>query len=199
MLLQRYRFVAAMVPNAAGQSIVYAIGGKKLNDSVSVRQVQAYNAATNTWSRKAALPVALRDQNGASVIGGKIYLAGGITGTKTVTKLLYVYNPATNTWARKSDMPAPGAGGATGVINDKLYVLASGSFFRYNPVTDHWIRLAAPDGRFGTGAVLYDKFYALGDGANNRLLVMYDPATNSWSTKARPPFLGLDFGDAVSL
>ena len=28
---------------------------------------------------------------------------------------------------------------------------------------------------------------------------MYDPATNSWSTKARPPFLGLDFGDAVSL
>jgi hypothetical protein len=47
--------------------------------------------------------------------------------------------------------------------------------------------------------VLYDKFYALGDGANNRLLVMYDPATNSWSTRARPPFLGLDFGDAISL
>jgi N-acetylneuraminic acid mutarotase len=194
-------FVVATVPNAMGQSVVYVIGGKLMNSDVSLSRVQAYNVATDTWRRRADLPTALRKQNGATVIDGRIYVPGGITGYAKLTAFLYVYDPATNHWTRKRDMPVPGAQGASGVIRGKLYVLTSGYFFRYNPATDRWITLPAPGShRYAAGTVLNDKFYAIGDGAlGYRDVVVYDPATNRWTTKASPPELGLQIGYAIPL
>jgi N-acetylneuraminic acid mutarotase len=197
-LVSRFLLFTATVPNAAGQSVVYAIGGKP-NENYSLRRVDAYNVATNTWRRKADMPTALRDQTGSSM-NGKIYVAGGISTPNLPTAFLYVYDPVTNTWTRKRDMPTRVAGGASGVIHGKLYVLASGFFFRYNPATNSWVRLPAPAGLYNAGAVLFDKFYAVGDAWKGwDKLVVYDPATNQWTTKAPPPPLGFYFGDAVAV
>jgi N-acetylneuraminic acid mutarotase len=72
----RRDLATAVVTNAAGNSILYAIGGRTLTGG-SLSRVQAYNTATNTWSWKASLPVPLYWTNGAAVIGGKIYISGG--------------------------------------------------------------------------------------------------------------------------
>lgn len=198
-LVSRGLFLTATVPNAAGQSVVYAIGGKPQNENYSLRRVDAYNVATNTWRRKADMPTALRDQTGSSM-NGKIYVAGGISTPNLPTAFLYVYDPVTNTWTRKRDMPARVAGGASGVIHGKLYVLASGFFFRYNPATNYWVRLPAPAGAYNAGAVLFDKFYAVGDASKGwDKLAVYDPATNQWTTKTPPPPGGFYFGDAVAV
>jgi N-acetylneuraminic acid mutarotase len=144
----RAYLAAATVTNAAGQSIVYAIGGSDFAGCIQcwgirapVNTVTAYNVATNTWASRRRLPVPLTYSNGAGVINGKIYISGGYTrsygnGSNLSTRALYMYDPATNTWTRKRDMPqahseygpgikAPGVGGVTGVIGGRLYVVTA--------------------------------------------------------------------------
>jgi N-acetylneuraminic acid mutarotase len=163
--------------------------------------VQAYNVATNIWTYRASLPVPLYATNGAGVIGGKVYISGGLSQPKWYRAELYVYNPAKNTWTQKREMPNTGAGGVTGVINDKLYVLTgcdqedcypsqkSVFFYRYNPATDQWITLTTPTSSHsgGVGGVIGGKFYVTGGNYGGGQLDVYDPATNQWTTKAPMP------------
>jgi N-acetylneuraminic acid mutarotase len=218
MPLERYQLTAAVVPNAAGQSIVYAIGGRTSGYG-SLTRVQAYNVATNTWSWKANLPDDLYALNGTGVINGKIYVSGGL-GTNwshegTISSRLYVYDPATNSWTAKRAMPKWGADGVTGVIRNKLYVVTTcyepggesdyyfddcasadwtgseppvSNFFRYNPATDRWATLPRPGGMYHMGAVLYDKLYV----TDGKTVEIYDPLTNQWMVKTTGGQMRLD-------
>jgi N-acetylneuraminic acid mutarotase len=182
---------AAVIPNAAGQSILYAMGGRKTDtwNLVPVGEVRAYNVATNTWTSKPDMPAPRYGMNGAGVIDGKIYVTGGFTSKHQPSASVFVYNTASNTWARKRDMPAAGGGGVTGVIGGKLYVVTFSlglpdtvaNFFRYNPTTDSWTRLPRPSNYSNLdvgGGVFNNKLYLIGP----RVLV-YDPVTNQWTRK----------------
>jgi N-acetylneuraminic acid mutarotase len=136
MLTTRTDFAIATVPNAAGQPVVYTMGGRNLQGN-PIRTVTAYNVATNTWTFRRGGP-AVAWTNGAAVINGKIYLSGGFSDRNAWTSLsgsLDMYDPATNTWTRKRDMPSlvdpygdkvyVGASGVSGVINGQLYVITA--------------------------------------------------------------------------
>ena len=120
----RVEAVSATVPNAAGQSILYVIGGWELGKREGKKVVEAYNVATNTWSRKHDLPIGLASIDGAEVIGGKIYIAGGARQAYGWSMYAaFVYDPAKDTWTRLAGMPVRGSYGVVGVIGDKLYVV----------------------------------------------------------------------------
>jgi N-acetylneuraminic acid mutarotase len=201
----RWDLAVAVVTNAAGQSILYAMAGH--NSSGSLSQVQAYNVATNTWTWKAPMPAPLYFTNGAGVISGKIYISGGEVNPTHFSQALYMYDPAKNIWTRKRDMPTGGIGGVTGVINGKLYVLTGCIdmpclFYRYNPVTDQWGTLPIPttQHRFGMGGVIGGKLYVTGGHLgydDPSTLEVYDPGTNQWTTKARMPLPRGHAGAAV--
>jgi N-acetylneuraminic acid mutarotase len=199
----RWGLATATVPNAAGQSILYAIGGKTNTDG-SLSKVQAYNVATDTWTYKASLPKPLFTTNGAGVIRGKVYISGGLSGYQAYQQVLYVYDPATNSWTRKHDMPHPTSGGVTGVLNNQLYVLTNCGvdvcnfsddlplFYRYNPVTDEWTSLPTPSNshHYGVGGFIGGKFYVTGGlrGVGDpKKLDVYDPVTKQWTTRAPIP------------
>ena len=212
---ERYGLATAVVPNASGQSILYTIGGatgiNARTTGGTLSKVQAYNAATNTWSYKASLPIPLAYTNGAGVINGKIYVTGGLTSYRNYRAETFMYDPATNTWTRKRDMPGYTWGGITGVINNKLYVLTCDggdedcyldtvplSLFRYDPATDQWTSLGLSPAQQGEpmGGVIGGKLYFTGDTGPNGTgarLTAYDAASNSWTSRtplARPRWTG---------
>ena len=201
MPTERWNVTTAVVPNAAGQSILYAIGGTSIVSGGSLSKVQAYNVATNTWIARAPLPVPLYATNGAQVIRAKVYVSGGVTSYKGYQASLYIYDPATNSWTRKHDMPNTTYAGVSGVINDKLYVLtgcdqedcypsqADAFFYRYDPAANQWTVFPTPPSLHsgGVGAAIGGKFYVAGNAYGGRQLDVYDPATNRWTTKASAP------------
>jgi N-acetylneuraminic acid mutarotase len=199
MPLELIEQAAAVVTNAAGQSILYAIGGG-LADSpkpgalIPVGEVRAYNVATNTWTTKRDMPVSRWGMNGAGVIGGRIYVTGGYTKAGEyygATASLFVYNPASDTWTQKRNVPAASGNGVTGVIRGQLYVVTKNysanqvvRFFRYNPTTDSWTTLPAPVGYVPLGGgVINNKLYLTGTSSGQNRLMEYDPITNRWTQK----------------
>ena len=188
MRYDRYDLSAAVVPNAAGQSILYAIGGRSGTTGLALGRVQAYNVATNTWAWAADMPIPAYMMNGAGVINGKIYVSGGFppVGPRLPGSRLYAYDPAAGTWTRKSDMPASGFGGVTRVINGKLYVLTTcvldnelhdfcprSMFFRYDRIADKWAVLPRPSRAYEAGVVIAGKLYVAGSEQDK-----FDPVTN---------------------
>ena len=193
---QRFDLATAAVTNAAGQSVLYAIGGEEAGGG-SLTKVQAYNVATDIWFHRAPLPAARHSTNGAGVIDGRIYVSGGIQGNDDFRDELFVYDPSSNRWSEKSPMPTQGFRGITGVIGGKLYVVTdcdqencgpfvSRALYRYDPAADRWTVLAPPTAGhgWGYGGVIGGKLYVTG--GSDRLEV-YDPATNTWATRAPLP------------
>lgn len=136
------------------------------------------------------------------------------------------YRPATNALSTTGFPPyatlPPSADGVTGVINGKLYVLIGTAprdpntcdlvscplgtfriFARFDPVTQVWVsRKPAPHyHRSGVGGVINGKFYVVGgyDSKGNvtRNLDVYTPSTDSWTTKALLPQIGIGLKGAV--
>jgi N-acetylneuraminic acid mutarotase len=204
VLPQREQMAAGTINN-----IIYVAGGlmAPLYEGGSAR-VDAYNLATNTWSRVASLPSRVIGPYGASVLNGKLYVAGGYT-SGNPNRNLFEYTPATNSWVRKRPLPASVfanpycEGGAQGVIGGKLYIYVpcgdgypGGRLLRYNPTTDRYTWLPGPPVEHAQGGagVINGKFYLAsgygGEATLGRLtpsLHVYDPATNAWTAKAKSP------------
>jgi N-acetylneuraminic acid mutarotase len=192
--------------------IIYVVGGVHTDwvtapfRSYQLSRVDAYNTATNAWSRVASLPGPRFQANGASVINGRLYVTGGNrfgpTASYIPTKTLFVYDPGTNSWGRKADMPQPGCNGVQGVIAGKLYVYMPSiqacdgfssstvvRFYRYNPATDTWVSRALPPAHlsFPAGGVIDGKFYIVASTSSSLRpspLYVYEPVSNTWQEKA---------------
>jgi N-acetylneuraminic acid mutarotase len=121
----------------------------------------------NSWTSKAPMPTA-RGGLGVAVVNGKIYAIGG--STIQVKESRYVsggvvgvneeYDPATDTWTTKASMPTPRAFLAVAVYQNKIYCIGGSS----------------------------------GDSTINGELEqitdvneVYDPATDTWTTKSPMP------------
>lgn len=203
----RSGLVAKVVENAAGEPILYAIGGTGARGRLAT--VEAYNFVTNTWTTRAPGPYRLLETNGVGRIGDKLYISGGLLDCSECeldhyTDHLFVYDTKTNTWSQKAPMPEATGRGVSGVIGGKLYVLTGSCeacedfklrrLYRYDPATNEWETLASSPHRHvgGAGAVIGDKFYVAG-GQNNLAnggigdLDVYDPRTGTWTAKAPVP------------
>jgi N-acetylneuraminic acid mutarotase len=137
---------------------LYAIGGTSSTPTANLTKVEAYNPSTNSWTTRASLPSGRGRTGGAAVINGVLYVAGGYgAGTTGLTKTLYAYNGSSNAWSSKAAMPSAGGCGGAGAINGLLYVI-----------------IGCDAGTTTTSG-------------SKGILLQYNPATNTWSTKPAAP------------
>jgi N-acetylneuraminic acid mutarotase len=127
-----------------------------------VQQVTAAEMEAGTWTRKADMPTA-RYWSGSAVVDGKIYVFGGMViggepVPKGITAVVEEYDPATDTWTRRADMPT----------------------------ARHGVRAAAVDGIiYAIGGWKGDAVTCWGNMLST--VEAYDPATDTWDTKAGMP------------
>jgi N-acetylneuraminic acid mutarotase len=131
-----------MTVSALGGKI-YAVGGGaraiagRGGDYVPVLEV--YDTATNRWSRAADLPTP-RHLMSSSVVGGRIYVLGGLfasvgpaspaeeilRGMRTLS-VVEVYDPASGRWTKAPDLATSRGAFSTSVVNRKIYLLGGQS------------------------------------------------------------------------
>lgn len=104
---------------------IYAIGGAFGNAGNDKRlaAVEEYDPITDTWTKKADLPMQ-RCAFCVNVVNGKLYIIGGLTdfGVDDVATIKE-YDPITDTWIKKANMPTARCSMSSTVIGDRIYLV----------------------------------------------------------------------------
>ena len=178
--------------------ILYAVGGvANIDGTVYLNVVEAYDPATDTWTKKADIPTP-RNGLAVAVVHDKLYAIGGYRYDWVPT--VEEYDPATDTWTKKANMPTRRSHLAASVVNDKIYVFGGfdldqelAAVEEYDPATDQWTKKRAmPTARGALAtAVVNGLIYAVGGGIvidasghNNEAVTsveLYDPTTDQWT------------------
>ena len=153
---------------AAVNGKIYAIGGNAENGVVGTNE--EYDPTTDTWTYKKAMPTP-RHYFATAVYQNKIYCIGGYINNGTVTGVNEVYDPATDTWENKAPIPTIRIGLQANVVNGKIYLIGG-----YPPA-------------YYTSYNFSSSFLTLNE--------VYDPATDSWTTKAPMPTAATYYASAV--
>jgi energy-converting hydrogenase Eha subunit A len=161
------------------------------------------------WTTKAPMPTP-RAALGVGVVNGVLYAVGGCCdpGHLDDFSTLEAYDPVTDSWTTKASMPTARRAFGVGVVNGILYAVggipgtgndndtALATVEAYDPTTDSWTTKASmPTARRAMGiGVVNGILYAvggrqgtIGSGPPLATVEAYDPATDSWTTKAPMP------------
>ncbi len=173
---------------------IYAIGGE--NKQGVTGAGERFDPATDTWVELAPKPTPVTDVK-AAVIGGMIFIPGGLQSNGTVTNVLEIYNPRQNLWEKGKSLPIGLSAYAMTAFEGLLYLFGGwdgkkylDTVLIYNPIQDEWeLANTMPEARaFAGAAVAGDKIYLIG-GYNGKqalkLNEIYSPfqnaSENSWS------------------
>jgi len=154
---------------------IYVIGGvagETVQENRALSTVEAYDPATDTWTKKADMPTARLDL-AACVVDGRIYATGGFPlwpedAAEDALSTVEVYDPATDTWTQAPDMPRARFTHSASVVAGKLYIIG------------------------GVG----DPAHARGRKGYSTVDV-YDLATDTWTTAADYPTASCKFATGV--
>ncbi len=116
---------------AAVNGKIYVIGGRIgaafITSASNTDIVEAYDPATDTWSKPLERMPTPRSASGYAVWHNKIFVAGG-EGQDRMSLRAYraveAYDPALNQWEIAPSMPNPRHGLGVAVIGDRLYTVS---------------------------------------------------------------------------
>lgn len=132
---------------------LYLFGGLDAGEN----KVQIYDPQTDAWTLGADVPWDC-GSGASALLDGKVYLAGGISGSSTVTSNA-VYDPVSNAWTLLSPMPTGRNHAASGTDGKKFYIFGG----------------RGPGS--GDGNVVAEGFDDVW---------VFDPASNAWTGSSTP-------------
>jgi N-acetylneuraminic acid mutarotase len=138
------------------------------NEDGQLNTNEEYDPATNTWTTKRPMPTS-RGEFAIAVYQNKIYVigGGGDFGLEEVTGINEAYDPSTDTWTTKTPMPTARQFLCANVVNGKIYLIGG---------SKPWMQGKAPVPNVNE---------------------VYDPSTDSWTTKTPPPAQVENYASAV--
>lgn len=154
------------------------------------RILEAYDPASDTWSRLAPLPSG-RQHGMAAAHAGRLYFFGGGLGLSfDPTDNAWVYDPQADSWSDLPPMPEPRFAGAAVSQGDAIYVIGgtggSGATLVFYPEWNLWSTLPGPaHPREHVAAVAFDDLvWVLGgrwQGAGEMASVeVFRPTSGDW-------------------
>ena len=166
--------------------------------SLCTRKVQSASTVEDSWTSLEPMPTS-RSGLGVAVVNGKIYAIGGDGGSNSTEE----YNPATGTWTVKKQMPTGRSRFGISVYQNKIYVIGgatpdgfSAANEVYDPLTDTWeTKTPLPKGGRAelSASVINEEIYVVGGYffggyyVSSNALEVYDPETDTWTTKSPMP------------
>jgi N-acetylneuraminic acid mutarotase len=153
---------ALFLAAATVDSTLFAIGGEgfdPLGGTQVLATVYAYDPVGNAWAPRTPMPTA-RSDLALGVVDGVIYAVGGAS-RSGVLGAVEAYDPRTDTWTTKAPLPTPRMDLAVAVVNGTLYAIGGA------PCTQ-----SSLSGSCASYATIVEA---------------YDPATDTWTTKAPMP------------
>lgn len=186
---------------ATTQNSIYLIGG--ITDEGVSSLVQKFDKTTSTWMSLTNKPTAVSDAH-AEIVGGKIFVPGGILADGTVTDILEVYTPDTDTWERLSPLPFPLSNYGITSFEGKIFVFGGwdgtkelDAVLKYELYSDKWKKVTnLPTARANPSIVTIDDLiYVIGGDLNDTKLKVdevYAPSRDiaggkPWSSQADLP------------
>ncbi|MEO0081943.1 MAG: kelch repeat-containing protein, partial [candidate division WOR-3 bacterium] len=176
-------------------SYYYLLGGWNLpvDPTAALASVYRYDPVTNSWTQMADMPG--QNTNHVAIYHPgvhRIYVVGGYDFNVGAKNVNWEYNIATNTWTTKAPFPLTCYGTAGWAYGDYIYVTAGygySQFYRYNVYTNTWEELATRPYSESHGALVEvgGKLYSIGGWPRSENCAMYDPITNTWTTRATMP------------
>jgi N-acetylneuraminic acid mutarotase len=193
-------------PTAVIAGKLFLFGGFT-DDLGASTQVDVYDPASDTWSRRKDMPTGVTHLNPA-VDGNTLWLAGGFKGRHPgpVTDEVWKYDIAEDSWLPGPRLPEPRAGGGLAIAGRKLHYFGGFKSDRDTDAGDHWslgldggaaweheADLPHPRGHVAAAA-LAGKIYALGgDHGHDKTQIdqpfcdVFDPAVGGWRAIANLP------------
>jgi N-acetylneuraminic acid mutarotase len=118
---------------AGSNGKLYAIGGivrdtHSASGFSTVRTVEEYDPATDTWTTKKPMPTARSSLGLAAASDGKLYAVGGSKGPgDDRLPTVEAYDPTTDSWVTITQLPTPRSSlGVAAASNAKLYAIGGG-------------------------------------------------------------------------
>ena len=195
---------------AVVNGIIYVFGGWHQQKGREIKfpvEVEAYDPATDTWTRKRGMPVS-RLYFGLGVVDEKVYIIGGTTGWRDDDEeridRVDIYNSGTNMWVKgPPKMPTRREPSGAGVVGNRIYVIGGTGWPRvdntpgpyltvieeYDPISRQWQKKSDMLHSRGSCAtvVVRDEVYLIGGftweaGGFKQLATVdvYNPQRESW-------------------
>ena len=162
------------------------------------------------WTRGPSLPEPIQEVQ-AAVLGGRIFVAGGIRVGRTVSASVYRLDPVSGRWDRIADLPEGRHHTPLSVVNDSLYAIGGlgprgfdpvSTVWVYDEAADRWLpRAPLPEPRGASAAVAAGGriivIGGMGPGSLPDSIAIYDPGTDRWKHGAPVPTPGDHLAAAV--
>jgi N-acetylneuraminic acid mutarotase len=190
---------------------IYVIGGDLFKNTN-----REYDPKSNSWKLLKPMPTGRQHIN-CGVYENEIYIAGGLTSWKNITKNHEVFNTATNTWSEKAAIPYLVQNASVVTIDSLIYVIGGAgakediwadvwTVETYNINTNKWEKInELPQLLFGTAAVVMNKeIIVLGgqtliDGKNDtsKKVFIYKTKSGQWIETSPLPIKNVFFACAT--
>ncbi len=196
------------------------IGGLD-KDGDWVSDVEHFDAATQTWSRRAPFP-----EPGLAWslwVGDRLCVLGGYDALEAaVRESVWCYDPTQDFWDRGADLPRDYSSFYPVVLGGRIYIMggtevgngqiasALDEVWSYDPLAESWTQHANMPARRGLAAVhaLGDQIFVVGgwdktdlsadeDQPEAGAMLAYTPASDTWSQMPQMPHARLLYGSDV--